>query len=83
METDKESARFAARDRVRLLEDHSGLRKGMVGTITRYQTIKRENAISPDPSGESMFVIFDGVIGTMTIPTKLLERIDGAARSMQ
>ncbi len=47
----------------------------MVGTITRNQTIKGESAISPDPSSESMFVVFDAVIGTMTIPTKLLERV--------
>lgn len=75
METDRKTAPFAAGDRVRLLEDHSGLKKGMVGAITRHRTIKRETAISPDLSGESMFVVFDAVIGTMTIPTKLLERL--------
>jgi hypothetical protein len=75
MKTDRKSATLAAGDRVRLLEDHSGLKKGMVGTITHHRTIKRESAISPDASGESMFVVFDHVIGTLTIPTKLLERV--------
>jgi hypothetical protein len=75
METDEKRAPLAAGDRVRLLEDHSGLRKGMVGTITCHRTIKRESAISPDLSGKAMFVVFDGVIGRMTIPTKSLEKL--------
>ena len=77
MSIDGKGAPFAAGDRVRLLADHAGLKKGAAGAITRYGTIKRESAISPDPSGDSMFVVFDGVIGTIRIPSKLLEKLPG------
>ena len=75
MNTQANSAPFAAGDRVRLLEDRAGLKKGAIGTITTYPTIKHQRSISPDPSGDAMFVIFDGVIGTLTIPTNLLEKL--------
>ena len=69
---------FAAGDRVKLLQDHSGLKAGALGTITHHQTIKRERSISPDTSGDYMFVKFDGVIGTLTIPAKILQKVSGA-----
>lgn len=71
----QKNAPFAAGDRVRLLKDHAGLKAGAVGAITRHGTIKREINISPDPSGERMYVVFDGVIGTMTIPRALLAKV--------
>jgi hypothetical protein len=58
-----------------LREDHVGLRKGAAGAIIEHGTIKRQSSISPDPSGDSIFVVFDDVIGRMTIPTKLLEKV--------
>lgn len=75
MDVDRKSAPFAAGDRVRLLKDHAGLKAGTTGAVTRHGTIKRETKISPDPSGETMYVVFDAVIGTMTIPTRLLEKL--------
>ena len=66
---------LAAGDRVKLLADRGGLRAGTLGTIVQYGTIKRERSISPDPSGEAMYVKFNGVIGTLTIPTNILQKI--------
>jgi len=66
---------LAAGDRVKLLADRGGLRAGALGTIVHYGTIKRERSISPDPSGEAMCVKFDDVIGTLTVPTSMLQRI--------
>ena len=48
------------------------MRAGTLGTIVHYGTIKRERSIGPDPSGEAMYVTFDGVIGMLTVPTKLV-----------
>ena len=75
MSNEGNDARFAAGDRVRLLENRGGMKKGAVGTITAHSTIKRERHISPDASGEAMYVVFDGVVGLLTIPTKLLEKL--------
>ena len=66
---------LAAGDRVKLLEARAGLKSGALGTIVHYGTIKRERSISPDPSGEAMYVKFDGVIGMLTVPTNLLQKI--------
>ena len=66
---------LAAGDRVKLLENRVGLKAGALGTIVHYGTIKREHSISPDPSGEAMYVSFDGVIGMLTVPTNLLQKI--------
>ena len=66
---------LAAGDRVKLLENRGGLKAGTLGTIVHFGTIKRERSISPDPSGEAMYVKFDGVIGTLTIPTNILQKI--------
>ena len=66
---------LAAGDRVKLLADRGGLRAGTLGTIVQYGTIKRERSISPDRSGEAMYVSFDGVIGMLTVPTKILQKI--------
>jgi hypothetical protein len=74
---DRKTAPFAAGDRVRLVKDHAELKAGAVGAITRHGTIKREISISPDASGERMYVVFDGVIGTMTIPRDLLDKLSG------
>ena len=38
-------------------------------------TVKQTRSVSPDPSGDAPFVIFDGVIGTLTIPAKALEKL--------
>jgi len=43
--------------------------------ITHHGTIKRERSISPDQSGEAMYVKFDRVIGTPTVPTSILQKI--------
>jgi len=75
MITHGKSARFAAGDRVRLLEDHAGMKNGATGTITAQRTMKEQRSISPDASGGAMFVVFDGVIGTLTIPTNMLEKL--------
>jgi hypothetical protein len=73
-----EKQSVSAVDRLQAAHHHS-INKSMqfaIGTtITRHRTIKRESAISPDLSGKAMFVVFDGVIGTMTIPTKSLEKL--------
>jgi hypothetical protein len=69
------STPLAAGDRVRLLEARGGLRAGVLGTIVHYGTIKGVRSISPDPSGEAMYVKFDGVIGMLTIPTNILQKI--------
>ena len=75
MNTERRRALFASGDRVHLLEDHAGLKKGAIGTITTQRTMKEQRSISPDASGDAMFVVFDGVIGTLTIPTNMLEKL--------
>ena len=60
---------------MRLVEDRAGLKKGATGTITTQATMKRQRSISPDASGNAMFVVFDGVIGTLTGPTNSLEKV--------
>ena len=54
---------FEAGDRVALLRDHGGLKRGMLGTVTKRQTIRGGISVSPDPSGHAVFVVFDNVIG--------------------
>jgi hypothetical protein len=75
MNTESYGARFVAGDRVRLLEDRAGMKKGATGTITAQRTMKEQRSISPDASGNAMFFVFDGVIGTLTIPTQQLEKL--------
>ncbi len=66
---------FDAGDRVALVRDRGMLKKGSVGTVTKYNTIRGDLSVSPDRSAHAVFVAFDGVIGMQTVPTADLEKV--------
>lgn len=68
---------FEAGDRVALLRDRGGLKRGMIGTVTKRQTLRGGISISPDPSGQAVFVVFDNVIGMIPTPVDELEKAQG------
>jgi hypothetical protein len=72
--TNKREPSFDALDRVALLRDRGGLKRGMVGTVTKRQTLRGDLSVSPDPSGHIVFVIFDNVIGMIPTPVDELKR---------
>jgi len=67
---------FEAGDRVALLRDRGGLKRGMLGTVTKRQTIRGGVNVSPDPSGHAVFVVFDNVIGMIPTPVEELEKAE-------
>jgi hypothetical protein len=67
-------ALFAAGDRVELLCDRNGLKRGMVGTVTRRQTLRGGRNVSPDRSGTQVFVVYDSVIGMIPTPVRELQK---------
>ena len=77
MATKSPGPSFEAGDRVALLRDRNGLKRGMVGTVTKRQTLRGGITISPDPSGHAVFVVFDNVIGMIPTPVDELEKTAG------
>lgn len=68
---------FEAGDRVVLSRARGMLKQGATGTVTKRATIKGAVEVSPDTSGHSVFVTFDGVIGIQTVPTAEIEKVAG------
>lgn len=65
---------FEAGDRVELLRDRNGLKRGMVGTVTKRQTLRGGMNVSPDLSGTQVFVVYDSVIGMIPTPVEELQK---------
>ena len=74
--TTKRGPSFEAGDRVALLRDRGGLKRGTLGTVIRRQTISGAVSVSPDPSGRVVFVDFDNVIGMIPTPVDDLEKAE-------
>lgn len=70
----KRGPSFEVGDRVALLHARNGLKRGMLGTVTKRQTLRGGITVSPDPSGHAVFVVFDNVIGMIPTPVDELER---------
>lgn len=66
--TEKHGAPFDAGNRVALVRDRGGLKRGTLGTVAKRQTIRGGISVSPDPSGNAVFVVFDNVIGMIPTP---------------
>jgi len=66
---------FEAGDRVALLRDRGGLKRGTLGTVTKRQTLRGGVSVSPDPSGQAVFVVYDNVIGMIPTPVDELEKV--------
>ena len=66
---------FEAGERVALLRDRSGLKRGALGTVAKRQTLRGGVSVSPDPSGQAVFVVFDNVIGMIPTPVAELEKV--------
>jgi len=70
------SPSFVAGDRVALLRDRGGLKRGTLGTVTKRQTIRGGISVNPDPSGHAVFVDFDDVFGMIPTPVDHLEKAE-------
>ena len=74
--TQKREPSFEARDRVALLRDRGGLKRGTLGTVTKRHTLRGGMSVSPDPSGHTVFVVFDNVIGMIPTPVHEVEKVE-------
>ncbi len=73
--TETKRPSFEAGDRVALLRDRGGLKRGTQGTVTKRQTLRGGVSVSPDLSGQTVFVVFDNVIGMVPTPVDELEKV--------